>query len=130
MDVRKIGVLIHFSRYNNSMLSRYILPQSRICRETKRILLEEVLAYQNSCRNIYVNGNFRCIVSARRTSKGQNIDIFRYDYIFAILENALVHHTIGGEKSLKIGSGHATISIYDVVAGNAAIRGRDSKKMH
>jgi crotonobetainyl-CoA:carnitine CoA-transferase CaiB-like acyl-CoA transferase len=48
------------------------------------------------------------------THRGQRIDISMHDCIFAILENAVVRNTIGGQVPTRIGSRHASVTPYDV----------------
>ena len=65
-------------------------------------------------------GNFMTIailaalLQRGRTGEGQRIDISMHDCIFAILENAVVRHTMAGQDPSRIGSRHASVAPYDV----------------
>lgn len=49
-----------------------------------------------------------------KTSQGQEIDISMTDAVLSVLENAVVEYTVTGEVPKIIGSGHPSISPFDV----------------
>jgi crotonobetainyl-CoA:carnitine CoA-transferase CaiB-like acyl-CoA transferase len=67
-----------------------------------------------------VSGLFTCIGilgalrEAERTGAGQHVDIAMVDCVLAILENAVVRHTITGETPARVGSRHPVITPFDV----------------
>lgn len=61
-----------------------------------------------------VTGILAALVQRGRTGKGQRLDISMHDCIFAILENALVRYTVGGQSPGRMGSRHASVAPYDV----------------
>ena len=64
--------------------------------------------------NFAAVGILAALLQRGRTGEGQKIDISMHDCIFAILENAVVRYTIGGENPTRIGSRHASVAPYDV----------------
>jgi crotonobetainyl-CoA:carnitine CoA-transferase CaiB-like acyl-CoA transferase len=64
--------------------------------------------------NFTAIGILAALFQRGRTGQGQKIDISMHDCIFAILENAVVRHTIGGQNPTRIGSRHASVAPYDV----------------
>lgn len=64
--------------------------------------------------NFMAIGILAALLQRERTGQGQSIDISMHDCIFAILENAIVRHTIGGQNPTRIGSRHASVAPYDV----------------
>ncbi|MCX7780478.1 MAG: CoA transferase [Negativicutes bacterium] len=64
--------------------------------------------------NFTAIGILAALFQRERTGQGQRLDISMHDCIFAILENAVVRYTIGGQNPTRIGSRHASVAPYDV----------------
>ncbi len=68
--------------------------------------------------NFATIGILAALYQRERTGRGQRIDISMQDCIAAILENAVVRHTIDGVVPTRNGSAHATVAPYDVFAAS------------
>lgn len=61
-------------------------------------------------------GILAALYQRERTGRGQQVDVAMQDGIIAILENAIIRHTIDKEIPQRIGSRHASVTPYDVFA--------------
>jgi len=66
--------------------------------------------------NFMTTGILAALFQRERSGQGQRVDISMQDCIVAILENAVVRHTIDKEIPQRLGSGHASVAPYNVFA--------------
>ena len=66
--------------------------------------------------NFMATGILAALFQRERSGQGQRVDISMQDCIVAILENAVVRHTIDKEIPQRLGSGHASVAPYNVFA--------------